>query len=317
MDKKDKAAHFDVIKENNKRLIRNLVRDYDSLSKAELAGYSSLSVPTVAAALYDLVENNIVMELEGKSSGGRPGSIYSLNPNYAQIACISILEDALVIQIFDYCGALLEETTKTISKSITLAELKLILMAFKQSYSNLNVFVLGIPGIASEDGTIIHLPHMPNLQGNNVKSYFSSCLDANIFIENDINAIAMGEINKWSNFAHIIWTKGCIGSAIILNGQLIHGYHGCAGEIEFVCSEKVGKLEYLKHGALALSCTVDVPVIAISGEEVTPNDVDEVKHHLYSKLAAYCRPEIIYVPNEQKLYLKGLWQIALNHLRSL
>lgn len=315
MDKRDKAAHFDVIKENNKRLIRNLVRKYDTVGKAELAGYSGLSVPTVAAALYDLVDAKMVLEQEGKSSGGRPGSIYTLNPNYAQIACIAILENRLLIQVFDYCGTLLEDTMITIVQDITPLELEKILLDFKQKYLNLKIAVLGIPGIATTDGMIIHLPHMPHLQGTNVKKSLSSKLDIEVFIENDINAIAMSEIEHWSNFAHIIWTQGCIGSAIILEGNLIRGIHGSAGELEFICNEDKGKLDCLKKGALTLACTLDLPLIAISGEEVTSQDAQSLTDYLTARLASYCRPEIIYVPNEHALYSKGLWQIALIHLK--
>ena len=314
MDKRDKAAHFDVIKENNKRLIRNLVRKYDTVGKAELAGYSGLSVPTVAAALYELVEAKMVLEQEGKSNGGRPGSIYTLNPNYAQTACMAILEDRLIIQVFDYCGTLLESAMITINQNITPLELEMIRLDFKQKYINLKIVVLGIPGIATTDGMIIHLPHMPHLQGTNVKKSLSSKLDIEVFIENDINAIAMSEIEHWSNFAHIIWTQGCIGSAIILDGHLIRGIHGGAGELEFICNEKNGKLDCLQKGALALACALDLPLIAISGEDVTSQDAQVLTDYLTTHLASYCRPEIVYVPNEQSLYLKGLWQIALAHL---
>lgn len=314
MDKKDKAAHFDVIKENNKRLIRNLVRKYGAIGKAELAGYSSLSVPTVAAALYELVEAKMVLEQEGKSNGGRPGSIYTLNPNYAQTACMAILEDRLIIQVFDYCGTLLESAMITINQNITPLELEMIRLDFKQKYINLKIVVLGIPGIATTDGMIIHLPHMPHLQGTNIKKLLSSRLDIEVFIENDINAIAMSEIEHWSNFAHIIWTQGCIGSAIILEGNLIRGIHGSAGELEFICNEDKGKLDCLQKGALTLACALDLPLIAISGEDVTSQDAQVLTDYLTTHLASYCRPEIVYVPNEQSLYLKGLWQIALAHL---
>ena len=44
MDKKDKAAHFDVIKENNKRLIRNLVRKYGAISYILIFGHLGFPV---------------------------------------------------------------------------------------------------------------------------------------------------------------------------------------------------------------------------------------------------------------------------------
>jgi len=73
------------------------------------------------------------------------------------------------------------------------------------------------------------------------KHYFSRMFKTDqIFIENDVNACAIGELifgNACDNFLWVTVSTG-IGGAVIIDRQLVYGHNSCAGEIGHV------KVEY-------------------------------------------------------------------------
>ncbi|MDR0796443.1 MAG: ROK family protein [Tannerella sp.] len=74
-----------------------------------------------------------------------------------------------------------------------------------------------------------------------VKGYFCNMFDIDrIFVENDVNSCATGELlfgNACDSFLWVTVSTG-IGGAVIIERKLVNGYHSCAGEIGHV------KVEY-------------------------------------------------------------------------
>lgn len=313
MKRTSAPKHYDVIKNTNKRIIRNLIRDNRIISKAELSDASGLSFPTVSQAVGELVKEGAITELSGKSNGGRPGNEYSIRAEYEQFLCGAFMEGKLVLRVYDYCGSLIHETDETIDPEFAPEDFVKIMRKVHSKYSKLKIAAIGIPGIAS-DGLIQHYPHLPKLEGKNLKTLVEQELSIELRLENDINMIAMAESNQWSSFAHIIWIDHCIGSAIVINNTLIHGAHGCAGEVEFVCRNRRNKEEALQDAMMAICAVVDVPIIAFSGSDITSDDMEKLRDHMQQTLPSYQWPELIFVPDESELYLKGLHTLVLGLL---
>lgn len=307
-------THYDQIKNSNKILIRNQIREAKICSKAELSASTGLSFPTISQAVSELKETGEIVELCGKSKGGRPGNEYCLNSEYEQLVCAAFLENEFVIKVFDYCGELLEESTVPFTNDFGVKELIEALRKIRDRYHRLKHCAIGIPGIIV-DGEIVHYPYQPRLERQNLKEIIHKELGMQIFLENDINAIAMGETSHWNSFAHIIWIQDCIGSAIVVDGKLIRGAHGCAGEVEYVCHNLKSRLESLKDSLMAISAVIDVPVIAISGNGITEAEILQLSEHLSRVYDSFRIPEVVYVTNEKELYFQGLWRILFNHIQ--
>lgn len=306
------ATHYDYIRDNNRKLIRTLLRSTGQSGKSELVTASGLSFPTVSTALNDLTKTGEVLSLEGSSTGGRPGAIFQLNPEYRTIVCAILDHYELKLRIYDACGNLLSWTSEEITETSNAATLVSIFSRIKEEYPNFKILSFGIPGVAL-NGCIRYLPYLPKLENVMVREILFEQLGIEVFLENDINSIVLGELEYWNNFAHLFWNQGCIGSGIVLDGQLIRGNHGCAGELEYICDEKAGKIVCLKQAILALSCVIDVPDIAISGEGVTEQDIPLLEDCLKLSLPEYRMPQLHFVANNQQLYQKGLWQLALDY----
>lgn len=95
---------------------------------------------------------------------------------------------------------------------------------------------IGVPGfIDMEAGVVMGSANLPGFQGFPVRDEIQGHLGTRIILENDANAAALGE--KWIGAGKdvkdlILITLGTgIGGGIIVDGKILHGFMGMAGEI--------------------------------------------------------------------------------------
>ncbi|MDD6038662.1 MAG: ROK family protein [bacterium] len=310
------AARNDWIRNNNTKLIRNLVREHGQISKAELARISKLTFPTVSQAVNDLLELNEIAGIAGKSSGGRPGNVYFINPKFRYYFCAILSIEKFMVQVNDYCGTKVMERCMPVTEQLTVEDIIDFLEAIKQEYPLLLNGIIGVAGI-SVDGEIKHFPYCRKLENVNIRDKIYEKLAIEVVLENDVNAIAMGESHLFDDFAHVIWTRGCIGSAIVLNNRVLSGAHGCAGEVEYACHNLEDRYACLKDAMMAIYSVVDVPTIVFSGKEITKDDMKNLKDYLEELLPEFRRPTLIYAEDEDRLYLKGLHHLMLGLFEEL
>lgn len=98
--------------------------------------------------------------------------------------------------------------------------------------------------INSEKGIIMKAPNLPALDGFRLSAILSAELNMPVILENDANAAAIGEnwLGASKGFEHSICvTLGTgVGGGIILNGRILRGIDGTAGEIGHICVEPLG-----------------------------------------------------------------------------
>lgn len=310
--KREKAAHFDIVREQNIRLVKNILRDNPFSGKTELAAMSGISIPTVSSAINTLMETQEVLSTEGTSNGGRPGAVYQINPNYEFFACGILRDYDFQVRIYDACGKEKNTYNNTVDKNEGIDKILSIIDDIRNEYKKISVISVGIPGVV-QDGTIEHLPGTPLLQGVNVKKELENRYGVKAFVENDINSIVLAEKDKWRNLAHLIMIHKCIGTGIIINGNLIRGVHGCAGELDFLYNEEDSAINRLKKCILSIACVIDISDIAYSGDEI-PEDVEtELRISLQGQLPEKRIPLIHKVDNYEELYYQGLLGLAVEY----
>jgi glucokinase len=101
---------------------------------------------------------------------------------------------------------------------------------------NLRGVGIGLPGfILMDKGIIIGSNNMPEFENYPVRDEIEKRLGAKVILENDANAAALGE--KWMGAGRevddlVLLTLGTgIGGGIIVNGRVLHGHLGMAGEL--------------------------------------------------------------------------------------
>lgn len=95
---------------------------------------------------------------------------------------------------------------------------------------------IGVPGfIDIETGIVVGSANLPGFQGFPVRDEIQQVLGTRIILENDANAAALGEM--WMGAGKdvkdlILITLGTgIGGGIVIDGKVLHGFLGMAGEI--------------------------------------------------------------------------------------
>lgn len=327
-----KAAHFEQVKEQNKQVIRNLLRGVGCCGKKELADAAGLSVPTISALLRELADSGEVLDGQQlPSSGGRPAASFQLNPQYCYALCGFIDCQQIKLVVYDTmlrpCLDILPEGFRwdhdvpgqfscDLWSEITCEELADLIEAVLACYPKITDLALGIPGVIL-DGIATYLPIYPKLEHQKLKNYLTQRLSLHVILENDVNSIAVAQKDHWPNMMHIIIDGGCIGSAILENGVLIRGAHGGAGELEMIWDSTMDNDEGLLYLIKLLQSILDLPVIVFSGNTLTHQRIRSLRQKLDSAIPKERIPEIYYVEDEIKLYQKGLCDMVLGKWTSL
>ncbi len=95
---------------------------------------------------------------------------------------------------------------------------------------------IGVPGFIDIDsGVVVGTANLPGFQGFPVRDRIQAALGTRLLLENDANAAALGEM--WMGAGNgvkdlILITLGTgIGGGIVVDGKVLHGFLGMAGEI--------------------------------------------------------------------------------------
>jgi len=103
----------------------------------------------------------------------------------------------------------------------------------------------GMPGIMdSGQGIIGHSPNFPAWKDVPFKSMLEKKFGADVLLDNDANMCAIGEhrwgaARKWDDFIMITLGTG-LGGGIIIDGSIVQGMRGYAGEVGHVTIEREG-----------------------------------------------------------------------------
>ena len=105
-----------------------------------------------------------------------------------------------------------------------------------EAVRNENTKAIGISWagfVDSSTGTILKAPNIPSLDGFYLTQYITQHTGLPAYLENDARLFAYAESHKHHHppvFLGIIIGTG-VGSGIILNGEILHGFNNAAGEI--------------------------------------------------------------------------------------
>lgn len=114
-----------------------------------------------------------------------------------------------------------------------------------RSLGNVLGFIAAMPGTVNvEKGIIVNAPNVPALDSFRISATLQNELHLPCFLENDANAAAVGE--SWLGASKdvensILVTLGTgVGGGIIIDGKVLRGADGTAGEIGHICVEPFG-----------------------------------------------------------------------------
>jgi glucokinase-like ROK family protein len=104
---------------------------------------------------------------------------------------------------------------------------------------------VGVPGpVERASGVLRSPPIMPGRDGFPIREAFASEYGAPVFVDNDVNVMALGEHRDGAGkgLDNLLFVKigTGIGGGIIADGHLQRGSQGCAGDIGHICADPDG-----------------------------------------------------------------------------
>lgn len=245
---KDASKGPGVLRDINLRAVLRLLRDHSPCSCSDLARFSGLSVPTVAASVTRLDQIGLAKRLgKGSSSGGRPPDLLRFNEAFGYVAGIDVTEASIRLSMANLNGEVIGESEGEIGeKTWPVAVVERIvglLAAFRESLripaKRLLAAGVAAPGITDVDaGMVISVPTMQSWENVPLGRLLAERLHARVIVENDVNIAALGEhaygvAQGEANFVFIHIGRG-VGAGLIVNGQIHHGPEWTAGEIGYL-----------------------------------------------------------------------------------
>jgi glucokinase-like ROK family protein len=244
------------ITDSEKELI-DLVRKYGEFSKADLATFTEYSRTKITSCVDSLLNKKIITpNIATEYTGGRRSKTFSLNGDLGLVAGFDIGATSIDLGIADFSGKLLVRHSEPASVKDgpikilgqACSQLERMLQKNNLNPDKLNGIGIGVPGpVDFSVGTLVSPPIMPGWDRypiiQTVQQWFPS---ANVVVDNDVNVMALGEINQGVGMGvdNLIFVKigTGIGAGIICEGKIYRGSSGCAGDIGHIGVNKSGPL---------------------------------------------------------------------------
>ena len=238
------VATSETARDINSRIMLNLVRKHQPVSRADLMRYSGLQRSTVSVITEQLISERWLREGEvGNLPRGRKPTFLHLNDDRAGIFGVNIQPGTTNLVLANLAGHfLVEETLPTpddpdqfvamISKRIR----ELMKKHPRIAYEGIGVSLPGRVDLASQ-----RFVFAPNLgwRESDLKLRLEEATGLSIEMENAANACALSEF--WFGSHHeavrdlvVVTVSEGIGVGMILNGQIVRGPFGLAGEFGHV-----------------------------------------------------------------------------------
>lgn len=212
-------------------------------SSPQLAESTGLSKVTVTAALSNLERLGLVEQTGVRGgSAGRSPRLYAPRARAGFVVAIDVGAEWIRGAVADLTGTVVARLDKRTPAKVERFVARIVeivnAMLDEQQVSRDAVLatVFGSPGVLDVDHDRLRLaPNLPDLERPGLIPSLRDALDADLFVENDINLATLGEQQHGlgrgvDNFVFMSVGTG-VGLGIIADGRLHRGAHGFAGEI--------------------------------------------------------------------------------------
>jgi len=255
---KHKVQNQNNIKENNCKLVLNLIRDnQDSfISRADIAKITRMSATSITRFTDLLSEIGLVEQAESVINGsvGRNGIRLKVVEDAVLTAGISIDSDYIEVCLLNFVDRIIASRKLELEKRVYLPEeiMDIANTVFQQlcrdaGYPEDKIVSIGIACIGNVDYKSGTVYFAPQFQWKNVElgKIASKIFEQPIFIDNDLKSSIVGLTHRNKEIRHEDVTYLSIGmgvgSAVMYKGTLLRGSNNAAGEVGHVILESDGR----------------------------------------------------------------------------
>jgi len=236
--KKANAARSNTIRDINRQIVLNYVRELGPISRADIARETALQRSTISLIVDELRVDGLIEEVSGESTGGRPPSLLSLRTADAVAIGVDLGTVKTVMASSDLAGRVLEQEEFPTDKDVK-ETLRKIVQCAQQLNGKTRRTVEGIgislPGVVDPETGNSYVPHF-NWRNAPIAETLKHATSLPVSIDNDANAAALAElwfgrpeIREVRDFILVLVEEG-VGTGIVFDGQVYRGEGGTAGE---------------------------------------------------------------------------------------
>lgn len=245
-------------REVNRRIVLNLIREHQPISRAELARRMNVRRAALTAIVRDLLQAGDVYETGPAASvRGRRPTLIRVQTSGRLAVAVDVRPGKTSIALADFGGSVLERRVFDTPREPSELAKCLVghveeVLAARQSTDEEAPAVQGIgivvPGMVDRrSGQILYAPRL-GWRNVNLRDAIHEHLDVPVSIESAPIACSLarlwlmtGEPRAVNNFAYVSVSDG-VGVGIVMSGEVLRGEHHTAGELGHVSLDPSGPL---------------------------------------------------------------------------
>jgi glucokinase-like ROK family protein len=234
--------------------VLHLVRSGQARTRPELTRISGMGRGAVTQRVAELLDSGLLVESElGRSTGGRPPRELAVRAEAGLVLVAPLGATHFAAGVTDLTGRVLEYVEEpgdiAAGPDATLAHLEELFdrLLARDTIPDAPVYGIGVglPGpVEFASGTPVSPPIMPGWDGYPVRARLSERHDVPVWVDNDVNLMALGELRVGAarNQQDVIYVKigTGIGAGLISSGRLHRGTQGAAGDIGHATVDAAG-----------------------------------------------------------------------------
>jgi glucokinase-like ROK family protein len=238
-----KKMDVNVLHLTNKRILLKLIKEKKIISRSELSKETGLTPPSVTRIVDDLVQSDKLVEYVclGNSNGGRPPVLVKFKNESNYIIGIDLGATYIRGCLVDINANFISEIQipTEIEKGFAFTIRKVVQMIAKlQSRIDEDKKIwgvgIGVAGLINSRNNIIEFSPDFEWSNINLQEILQKEIDIPVFYDNSTRLMALGELklgeNRFLKNFVIINVGYGIAAGMVINGKLITGHNGFAGE---------------------------------------------------------------------------------------
>jgi glucokinase-like ROK family protein len=241
-------------------LVLRHIRTQGPRSRAELVSRTGLTRAIVAQRVSELLQIGLVTEGEfGPSTGGRPPRRVAFRADAGHVLVADLGATSIDVAVTDLEGRILahhdEPADVSTGPEHCLSRIEELFEELISTTHDLPGWLwgvgIGVPGpVEVSTGRPVSPPIMPGWDGYPVRERMTDRYGAPVWVDNDVNIIALGEWRAGIAVGHdnvvVVKIGTGIGAGIISNGRIHRGAQGAAGD--------VGHIQVLDGASIVCRC---------------------------------------------------------------
>ncbi len=301
-----------AIKNIHFNAILDAMRNHRCTAISEIADATGLSIPTVKKAIDSGMSMGVVIPADiAPSTGGRKAQLYNINAGYCHTLYFVLDDDELHFVLKDFANGVCEKGVKTVSLPGYCGAIEKTFASLLKKNNPITVLCIAVPAI-TDNGKIIDWFYNPSLNGFDLKGYFENKYKVAVSVENDMNLTALAaaeysENNEDTTLATLQFGHNGIGLGQIVNGKILRGAKGFAGEISYLRDSPEESVSVTYCAKIVRSAIVFTnPELIVFYTSKKQIQIEDIMREATKALPFYAIPKIIISDDYPGDIFKGL-----------